>query len=397
MSNTALFKEAIAEAKAVRDAAMANAKAALEETITPHLQNMLAAKLEEMASEEETTAEEVTEAVEEEVMEEEMPKSVTEEDESEEETPEEESEEEEAPEEEEETPEDESEEESEDEMEIGEMTLPELEELINDIVAQQMQDIEDSSDEIDMTGAEEEGEPAQADIDAEELESETISMEELLAEIEEITEAAKNEEVEEGTHNEEVEEEAFNEALDLAVANAGQIIGAVITALTTLGVGSMINREELKKMALPKLKAFAAKLGIGKENEEDQEETNPQELNEALETIETLKKDISETNLLNAKLLYVNKIFKANNLTESQKVNTITAFDKAETVKEVKLVFETISQGLDKTASSCVNENKGFASKAAGVAPKTITEAVETPDNSWRDRMQVLAGIKKPN
>jgi hypothetical protein len=127
------------------------------------------------------------------------------------------------------------------------------------------------------------------------------------------------------------------------------------------------------------------------------EETNPEELNEALETIETLKKDISETNLLNAKLLYVNKIFKANNLTESQKVNTITAFDKAETVKEVKLVFETISQGLDKTASSCVNENKGFASKAAGVAPKTITEAVETPDNSWRDRMQVLAGIKKPN
>jgi hypothetical protein len=387
MSNTALFKEAIAEAKAVRDAAMANAKAALEETITPHLQNMLAAKLEEMASEEETTAEEVTEAVEEEVMEEEMPKSVTEEDESEEETPEEESEEEEAPEEEEETPEDESEEESEDEMEIGEMTLPELEELINDIVAQQMQDIEDSSDEIDMTGAEEEGEPAQADIDAEELESETISMEELLAEIEEITEAAKNEEV---------EEEAVNE-IDLNVANAPQIIAATIAAIGAYGFGSMINKEALKKMSLPKLKAFAAKFGVGKENEEDQEETNPQELNEALETIETLKKDISETNLLNAKLLYVNKIFKANNLTESQKVNTITAFDKAETVKEVKLVFETISQGLDKTASSCVNENKGFASKAAGVAPKTITEAVETPDNSWRDRMQVLAGIKKPN
>lgn len=391
MSNTALFKEAIAEAKAVRDAAMANAKAALEETITPHLQNMLAAKLEEMASEEETVAEEVAEAVEEEVMEEEMPKSVTEEDESEEETPEEESEEE-------ETPEEESEEEApEDEMEIGEMTMEELEELINDIVAQQMENIEDSSDEIDMTGAEEEGEGelAQADIDAEELESETISMEELLAEIEEITEAAKNEEVEEGTHNEEVEEEAINE-IDLHVANAPEIIAAVIATLGAFGFGSMINTKELKKMALPKLKAFAARLGIGEKNEEVQEGTNTEELNEALETIETLKKDISETNLLNAKLLYVNKIFKANNLTENQKVNTITAFDKAETVKEVKLVFETISEGLDKTASSCVNENKGFASKAAGVAPKTITEAVETPDNSWRDRMQVLAGIKKP-
>ena len=377
MSNTALFKEAIAEAKAVRDAAMANAKAALEETITPHLQNMLAAKLEEMASEEETVAEEVTEAVEEEVMEEEMPKSVTEEDESEEETPE-------------------------DEMEIGEMTMEELEKLINDIVAQQMENIEDNSDEIDMTGAEEEGDLAQADIDAEELESETISMEELLAEIEEITEAAKNEEVEEGTHNEEVEEgkhmekEAINE-IDLEVANAPQIIAAVIATLGAFGLGSMINTEALKKMALPKLKDLAVKLGVGKKNEEVQEGTNTEELNEALKTIETLKKDISETNLLNAKLLYVNKIFKANNLTENQKVNTITAFDKAETVKEVKLVFETISEGLDKTASSCVNENKGFASKAAGVAPKTITEAVKTPDNSWRDRMQVLAGIRKPN
>ena len=52
-----LFKQAIAEAKSVREAAIANAKEALEESLTPHLKDMLAAKLQEME-----TSEEVEEA-----------------------------------------------------------------------------------------------------------------------------------------------------------------------------------------------------------------------------------------------------------------------------------------------------------------------------------------------
>ena len=48
MANKDLFKQAIAEAKSVREAAIANAKEALEETLTPHLKDMLAAKLQEM-------------------------------------------------------------------------------------------------------------------------------------------------------------------------------------------------------------------------------------------------------------------------------------------------------------------------------------------------------------
>jgi len=71
-----------------------------------------------------------------------------------------------------------------------------------------------------------------------------------------------------------------------------------------------------------------------------------EQLDEALETIETLKKDLNEVNLLNSKLLYVNKIFKSNDLSESQKVNIIAAFDKAESVKEVKLVYETVADSV---------------------------------------------------
>jgi hypothetical protein len=90
----------------------------------------------------------------------------------------------------------------------------------------------------------------------------------------------------------------------------------------------------------------------------------------------------------------VNKIFKANNLTESQKVNIIAAFDKAETVKEVKLVFETVSENVVSTKKENVSESKvkGMASKATGTTASkpegvVLSEAVL--------RMQKLAGIIK--
>jgi hypothetical protein len=117
------------------------------------------------------------------------------------------------------------------------------------------------------------------------------------------------------------------------------------------------------------------------------------ELNEALETIQTLQKELNETNLLNAKLLYVNKVFKANSLNESQKANVIAAFDKAETVKEVKLVFETVSENIPSgNKKEVVREARGFASAAVGKSdkPEVITEA-----NQAVLRMQKLAGIIK--
>jgi hypothetical protein len=51
-TNRDLLKEAIADAKAVKETAIANAKAALEEAFTPQLQSMFAAKLQEMEKEE---------------------------------------------------------------------------------------------------------------------------------------------------------------------------------------------------------------------------------------------------------------------------------------------------------------------------------------------------------
>jgi hypothetical protein len=159
----------------------------------------------------------------------------------------------------------------------------------------------------------------------------------------------------------------------------------------------MMMLKDKAKKAGKSVADFVKSIEMGKMSdamrEVEIEETS--ELEEAMETINELKGKMQEVNLLNAKLLYVNKVFKANNLTESQKVNVIAAFDKAETVKEVKLVFETVADNVvAKTTKSTIRESKlGMASKATGTTaskPEVITEASEAVL-----RMQKLAGIIK--
>ena len=122
-----------------------------------------------------------------------------------------------------------------------------------------------------------------------------------------------------------------------------------------------------------------------------------EDLAEAKAEIKSLKSDLNEavketnaTNLLNAKLLYTNKIFKSKNLNESQKVKVLSSFDKANTVKESKLIYETLNEGL-KVKKSNIKENLGRASKATTV-PTTKKPIVES--NDVFARMQKLAGIK---
>jgi hypothetical protein len=111
------------------------------------------------------------------------------------------------------------------------------------------------------------------------------------------------------------------------------------------------------------------------------------------ETINELRNELNEVNLLNAKLLYTNKIFKAKNLTESEKVKVLNTFDKAETVKEVKLVFETLTESFIATAKkSPIKESLGSASRSMA-STQTKQPIIEV--NDAFARMQRLAGLKK--
>jgi len=349
MSNKNLFKEAIADAKTVREAALANAKAALEEALTPKLQSMLAAKLNEIEELEEDAYEE--DGVEEgfntnsfmwndednsstdqnkmdesedfdlseilaELDEENLFEAKEEKDEEEDED-------------------EKGEEEDEDEEEMP-TNIEDLKALIADIVAQ-----ETGGDEM---GAE--GEPMgmgnMGDTESSDevpLEEEEIDLEELLAEL-----------------------DAFGENDELMEAKKKS------------------KHEKGETKAQEK-----AEHASGKEKKEKAE------MKEAIDIINTLRHELNEVNLLNAKLLYVNKIFKAKNLSESQKLQVITSFDKATTVKEAKVVFESLNATLTTAPKQAIKESFGFASKAAGVAPKkAIVES-----NDVITRMQKLANIIK--
>jgi hypothetical protein len=384
MSNKDLFKEAIADAKAVREAALANAKAALEEALAPKLQSMLAAKLQEMDNEDLDEAKDKEEVEEgfypdvtgdlgqdaerakgfaleegdEEELEEdfdlssilaELSKSEEELDEAKKKEDKEEMDEakkedldeaEEAEKEEEEEEEEESEEdESESDDKITDLTVDELKDIIKDIISAEMgggeaPEMDDMSADMGDMGGEEE---MAVDIDGE-MEGET----------------------------EEIAEEDYDSMDEIDLEE-------LLAELDSLDEADEDDIYEAKKKD-------------DKKKKEDKED-----MKEAIDTIEALRNELHEVNLLNAKLLYVNKVFKAKNLTESQKLKVIAQFDKAETPAEAKAIFESMNAAIEKSKKSIVKESLGFASKAAGVAPKKPIVEVDATVSRW----QMLAGINK--
>lgn len=116
------------------------------------------------------------------------------------------------------------------------------------------------------------------------------------------------------------------------------------------------------------------------------------DLDEAMNVIATLRSELNEINLLNAKLLYANKIFKSKNLTESQKAKVLGAFDKATTVKEAKIVYSTISENIVSKKKS-VNESViGRASKTS-ITPKVTKKKPIVESDEMVNRFKKLAGI----
>ena len=119
-----------------------------------------------------------------------------------------------------------------------------------------------------------------------------------------------------------------------------------------------------------------------------------EERDEALATVESLQETISEMNLLNSKLLYCNKLFRANALNEAQKVKVVDALDKATTTGEAKLVFETLQESFNFTGveKRAIKEGLARASKPVGTAPKKVLS--ESVDETV-SRFQKLANINK--
>lgn len=359
-TNRTLLKEAMADAKDLKDAAVANAKIALEEAFTPQIKELFASKIEEMESEDSQDDNMNLEALLDELDNED--EVVNEADDKEEK--------------------EEKDEEDED-IEISDMSEEDLTSFIQDVINDMVEsgELEAGEGEEIEAGEDEElpgGEEIESEIDTEVVDEE-IDLKELLAEMEEM----------------EKEEESTNEVALNAIPDAQAILAMLIPALGLGAAAAAVMKDEIidaakkgKDALAAKIKEVAAKI----KGEQKDGEVKEAELAEAYKTIENIKTELHETNILNAKLLYANKIFKAKNLTDNQKVKVLESFDKASTVKEVKLVFETLTEGL-KEKKSPVNESiKGFASKATGGIIKSNKQIIET--NDVFTRMQKLAGIK---
>ena len=99
--------------------------------------------------------------------------------------------------------------------------------------------------------------------------------------------------------------------------------------------------------------------------DEKVEETEEKELEEAYNVIRFLKSKINEVNLLNAKLLFSNKLFRNHSLNEGQKMKVIENFDRAQSLREVKLVFATLSESFRFGGKQKRSIKESYASKAS--------------------------------
>jgi hypothetical protein len=136
----------------------------------------------------------------------------------------------------------------------------------------------------------------------------------------------------------------------------------------------------------------------GDSAEADDTEELKADLNEAYKTIKSLQSTINEVNLLNAKLLFANKLFRAHNMTNEQKVKVIETLDRTKSVREVKLVYSTLAENFKYTSSNKIAKKsiaEGIASKVTKSTKPSIQKQVISESVAVANRFKKLAGIIK--
>jgi len=340
MANSKLLKEAIADAKAVRETAIANAKIALEEAFTPRLQSILSRKLQaEMEGEEEETMEEEMDS---------MDLNL-----------------------------------GDDEEQAAEVSNEEEE--ATDVVEEEEEmemDSEDSMEEAE--GSVED--PTNADdasiSEEDEMGEDELDLESIIRELEMGMDS-----------EEEVSEEEEMEAPEMEMEEEEEMEAEPAMEEEEMEADDEIDLEEILR-----------EMGYGDDEEEVNEEEEvadnsaelEAELEEAYSVIKKLQSTINEVNLLNAKLLYANKLFRGYNLTNEQKGKVVENLDRTTSVREVKLVFATLSESMNFTGT----ERKAKRAIAESVASKPTRstapkkEIISENTNEMAARFKELANIK---
>ena len=332
MANSKLLKEAIADAKAVRETAIANAKIALEEAFTPRLQSILSRKLQaEMEGDDEETMEEEMDSM---------------------------------------------------DLDMDDDDQTAMEGDYVDEEEEMEMDSDESMEENDGVGYDDPTNADDASIDEEDEmgDEDELDLESIIRELE----MGMDSDEEEVTEEEEMEMgDDSEEEMEIEPA---------------------MEEEEMEADDEIDLEEILREMGYGDDademNEEEEEDDNSAEmeaeLEEAYSVIKQLQSTINEVNLLNAKLLYANKLFRGYNLTNEQKGKVVENLDRTTTVREVKLVFATLSESMNFSGT----ERKGKRAIAESVASKPTRstapkkEIISESTNEMAARFKELANIK---
>jgi len=355
-----LLKEAIADAKAVRETALENAKMALEEAFTPRLQNMLSQKIQSEVEDDDENKDEI--AKDDDDMEERSMMKAGEEDEVEER-------------------------EDDDMEERGMMKAGEEDEV--DEIEKDDDDVDEGIIEIDGVKyapvvSEEEDE------DMDEIEKDDDDMDEDL-DLESVIK-----ELEEELNEEEDDEDKMDEQSKSSGIGAGdnKVVQASPGDEEDPGKGKLKEGEEKDDDMNEDIDLEEVLKALSEEEDEEKEMDEVSELKSSLEehrsVIEELRGKLNEVNLLNAKLLFTNKLFRKYGLNNEQKMKVVEQFDRASNLREVKLVYSTLGESFG-SARNNINESKGAASKP--VASTKPEREVISEGSELRDRFKKLANI----
>jgi len=316
MAKSDLLKEAIADARTVKETALANAKIALQEAFAPRLENMLAARLQEELDDEEAPM-----GDEEALM-------------------------------------------GDEEVGMGDEEMGDFPQSVN--VGLDF----DADGEYDLSGPvgapEEEDDMMMDDEMAaapeDEYDEDDLDLQEIIRELDASNDAMEDEN--EPLHEYEEEEDATSD-----LTNIDEIIESLL-------------REEDEEEELTEEEDVKAELDDTKK-----------ELEEAYRTVKQMQSVIQEVNLLNAKLLYTNKLFRNFDLNDSQKMKVLENFDRAGNTREVKLVFSTLAESFKRPTKTTKKRivKESYASKPVSTtAPRTqvLNEGFELAE-----RWKKLAGL----
>jgi len=393
-----LLREAIADAKAVRETALENAKIALEEAFTPRLQSMLSKKIAtEMEDAEKEDSEEMNREMAEDDEEEMMDKDKMD-----------------------------AEERSDSEMGAEEMKMMGADEMEDEAPEEGEEiEIEDEEDEAPEEGEEVGIEDEEAEIDdmkeEEEEENDDLDLESVLAELEadlseEEDKEDKDEEekVDESEKSDKDEEEKVDEndvSSDIGKsdnkvnpkANDSSATGAQgpegegkdEPAGNELDDHEVVKEEEEmddeKDIDLDEvLRALSEEEDA--EDEADKVEELKKEITETRNVVKFMRAKLNEVNLLNAKLLFSNKLFRAFGLNNNQKLKVVENFDRTKNLREVKLVYATLAESFKKPSRISESVKKGSSSKPTR-STKPAKEQVLSEGSELKARFKKLANI----